>query len=99
MNSLYLISNYLISNVQNFDVNNLSLLKIIFSDSLLNTVIFYRNVYTNFSVFKASRYNINLTFLINQSTTVKIKLYKTSVSNFSNNNNLIIKFITINIHD
>ena len=99
MKSLYFISNCLISDVQKFNINNLSLLEIIFSDSLLNAVTFCRNIYANFSVFKILRYNINLVSLINQSTTVRIKLYKTSVSNFFDNDNLIIKFITTEIHD
>ena len=80
-------------------MNNLSLLEIIFSDSLLNTITFYRNMYTNFSVFKTLRYDINLIFLINQSTTVRIKLYETSISNSLNNNNLIIKFIIIETYN
>ena len=80
-------------------MNNLSLLEIISSDSLLNTVIFCRNVYTNFSVFETSRYNINLIFLINQSTNVRIKLYKTSVSNFFDSDNLTIKFIITETYD
>ena len=32
--------------------------------SMLN-IIFYKNMYANFSVFKTLRYNINLIFLIN----------------------------------
>ena len=75
-------------------MSNLSLLKIISSNSLLNAVIFHRNVDANFSVFETLRYSINLVFLINQYTTVRIELYKTSVNNFFDNNNLTIKFMT-----
>ena len=74
-------------------MNNLSLSEIISSDSLLNVVTFCRNVYANFSVFETSRYDINLVFLINWSTTVKIELYKTFISNFFDNDNLIMKFM------
>ena len=80
-------------------MNNLSLLEIIFSNSLLNTVTFHRNVYANFSIFKILRYDINLVSLISQSTTVRIKLYKTFVSNSLNSNNLTMKFITTKTHD
>ena len=65
MKSLYFVSNCLISDVQKFDKNSLSLLEIIFFNSLLNIVTFHRNVYANFSMFKTLRYNINLVFLIN----------------------------------
>ena len=99
MKSLYFISNYLISDVQKFNMNNLSLLEIIFSNSLLNVVIFHRNIYANSSVFKTSRYDINLVSLINQSTTIRIELYKTFISDFFNYNNLTMKFITTKTYD
>ena len=80
-------------------MNNLFLSEIISSNSLLNAVIFYRNIYANSSAFKTSRYDINLVFLINQSTTVRIELYKTSVNNFFNSDNLIIKFMITKTHN
>ena len=77
----------------------MSLLEIIFSDSLLNAVTFYRNMYTNFLASETSRYNINLTFFINQFTIIRIKLYKTLVSNSFKEDSLIIKFITTNVYN
>ena len=75
------------------NINRLSLSKIISLNSLLNTVTFYKNMYTSSLVSKVSRYNINLTFFINQSAIVRIELYKMFVNNFFNKDNLIIKFI------
>ena len=73
--------------------------EIIFLNSSLNTVTFYKNVYANSSAFKVLKYDINLAFFVNQSTIIRIKLYKTFINNFFDKSNLIIKFITTNAHD
>ena len=52
------------SDIQKLNINNLSLLKIISFNSLLNAVIFLKNVYASSSAFKALKYSINLAFLI-----------------------------------
>ena len=81
------------------NVNSLSLSKIISLSNLLNVVMFYKNVYVNSSASEASKYDINLTFFVNWFTIIRIKLYEIFVNDFFNKDNLIIKFMTTNVHD
>ena len=77
----------------------MSLFKIISSDSLLNIVMFCKNVYANSLVFEALRYDINLAFFINQFIIIRIKLYETFIDDFFDEDNLIIKFITTDAYN
>ena len=77
----------------------MSLFKIISLSSLLNVVMFCKNVYANSSASKASRYDMNLAFFVNQFTIVRIELYKMFVNSFFDEDNLIIKFMTTNTHN
>ena len=61
--------------------------------------MFLKNIYTSSSAFKASLYDINLTSFVNQSTIIRIELYKTFISDFFDKDSLTMKFMTTDTYN